>query len=130
MSFPIYSQVRANPDGGPIRVQVEFPDTLLLCSYTIDVHDAEGNDSIQGFPRRGDNGNSENGSYELPLPAASNKHRTIWAFVKVIDQSGAGGKYCATMKIIQDGLKIGMLTTGSKAIPANAIDVTLVAQLA
>ena len=129
MPVPILNTAKIDPHGGQITVNLEFPDTLLLCSYTLDVREAGSNKSVPGFPKQGDNSNPEDDLYTLPDPASANIGRTIWAFITIIDQTGKGGEYCANMETAQDGQRKGLSSTGKKKIVGSTAEETLVTLL-
>ncbi len=118
MPKPDLPKIKFNPNGGTIKVEVKF-ETLLICTYTLDLREAGSNASIDGYPKQGDNTNPEDDLYALPLPSVINKNRTIWITFVLLDQTGNGGSYQVDFNVNQDGSQIGTWTSGKKQMQGN-----------
>jgi len=126
MSVPITKPIRFDPAGGTLKVNVTF-DTLFVCTYKLRLKGKNSNTIL--MTQTGDNTNDQDDIYPLPLPVESNKNRSLWAFMTVIDQAGKGGKYKLTMEIIQDGKVVGSITTKDKNIEGNIVNEVLIVKL-
>jgi hypothetical protein len=118
MPKPELPKIKFNPNGGTIKAEIKF-ETLLVCTYTLDLREAGSNVSVDGYPKQGDNTNPEDDTYSLPLPTSANKNRTIWINFVLLDQTGNGGSYKVDFGMIQDGSKIWDWTSGKKQITGN-----------
>jgi hypothetical protein len=118
MSKTELPKIKFDPNGGTIKVEVKF-ETLLICTYTLDLREAGSNASIDGYPKQGDNTNPEDDMYALPLPSVINKNRTIWINYVLLDQTGSGGSYQVDFNVNQDGNQIGTWTSGKKQMQGN-----------
>jgi hypothetical protein len=118
MPIPISNIVDFNPEGGVISVELRF-NTMLLCTYDLDVREAGSNQSVQSFPIQGDNSNAQEDCYPLPLPTSANDGRTVLNLINILDQTGGGGPYECLMKFLQDSNPLGQFTTGVKIISGN-----------
>ncbi len=128
MPIPIVNKVKFNSSGGMIEVELNFT-TLLLCTYTLELHENESNAQVWIPPKQGDNSNPEDDKYALPVPPSKNNGRSLWAFITIIDQTGSGGEYEVSMEIRQDTSTIGALNTGKKRVSRNFSQEFLIAQL-
>lgn len=118
MPVPIIKKIKFDPEGGPISVELTFK-TFLLCAYSLDLRMKETNDSVDGYPKQGDNSNPEDDKYTLPKPASRNRDRSLWAITTVINQSGNKETYEIVMDVFQDGKKLDTMTTGKKELEKN-----------
>lgn len=126
MPIPITKPIPFNAAGGTLKVNITF-DTLFVCTYKLRLKERNSNTTV--MTQTGDNTNDQDDIYPLPLPAASNNGRSLWAFMTVIDQAGKGGKYKLTMEIIQDGKVVGSITTKDKSIEGNVVNEVLIVKL-
>lgn len=127
MLVPIVKKTKFDANGGPLRIALSF-DTLLLCTYELDLRGPGSNASVPPFPKSGDNANSEDDEYKLPPPAGSNNGRRAWIFINIMDQTGDGGSYQCFAVITQGGKKIDVLQTDKKQISGNLAQEMMVVQ--
>jgi hypothetical protein len=115
MPVPILKKIKINTDGGDVTAELKF-ETLLLCTYRIDLTEGSRNGSIDNFPQHGDNSNPEDDLYRLPTPNSENDKRKLWVVTTVIDQLGVGGEYKIDLIVKQGGKLLDRLTTGEKVL--------------
>ena len=128
MPVPIVKIITFSAKGGTINVALTF-NTMLLCTYELDLREVNKNTSVPPFPVKGDNTNIEDDKYYLPMPVSSNDGRNVLAFINILDQQGAGGTYQCKMTFSQDGGEIGNLDTGQKQQSGNVSIVIFAAKL-
>ncbi|MBA4312236.1 MAG: hypothetical protein C0417_06370 [Chlorobiaceae bacterium] len=115
MPVPILKKIKVSDDGGEISVELKFK-TLFLCTYSLDLTEGSHNASVIGFPKRGDNSNTEDDIYTLPVPASVNNKRKLWVVTTVIDQVGIGGEYKIDLIVKQADKLLDEITTGEKIL--------------
>ncbi|MBI5021981.1 MAG: hypothetical protein HZB59_11150 [Ignavibacteriales bacterium] len=115
MPVPILKKIKISADGGIVTAELKF-ETLLLCTYRIDLTEAERNGSVGDFPEHGDNSNPEDDLYKLPTPNSKNDKRKLWVATSIIDQVGIGGGYKIDLIVKQGDIILDELTTGKKII--------------
>ena len=128
MPVPIKKKIQFDSNGGVINVELKF-ETLLICTYTVDLREAESNASVAGFPKQGDNTNPQDDVYLLPVPVGVNNNRSLWINFVLIDQTGTGGSYKVGVNVIQDNKQIDTWTSEKKQIEDNFQIEIYVAQL-
>lgn len=114
MAVVVKKLVKILPNDAVITVELEF-DTLLLCTYKIQLREKNSNKVI--FSKSGDNSNDEEDKYVIGI-AKESDGRTVWIFFTVIDQTGEGGKYEVRALFKQNGKLIddGILSSGIRII--------------
>ena len=114
MAVVVKKLVNILPNDAAITVELEF-DTLLLCTYKIQVREKNSNQVI--FSQFGDNSNDEEDKYEIGI-AKESDGKTVWIFFTAIDQTGEGGKYEVRALFKQNGKLIddGILSSGIRTI--------------
>ncbi|MFA7418139.1 MAG: hypothetical protein WCZ90_00535 [Melioribacteraceae bacterium] len=114
MAVVVKKHVKILPDDAVITVELEF-DTLLLCTYKIQLREKNSNQVIISW--FGDNSNDEEDKYVIGI-ANESDGKTVWIFFTVIDQTGEGGKYEVRALFKQNGKLIddGILSSGSRII--------------
>lgn len=128
MPVPIVKRIRFSAEGGTIKVALTF-NTMLLCTYELDLREVNKNASVPPFPVKGDNTNSQDDEYYFPMPVSSNDGRNVLAFINLMDQNGTGGTYQCKMIFSQDGSEIGCLDTGQTPQSGNVSTVIFAAKL-
>jgi len=128
-SYQRYAEVPIDPNGGTIKIGLEFPDTDLVCTYTLNVREKGSNTPISGFPREGDNTNTEDDEYPLPMPSEVNIGRRGIANITILDQTGDGGYYQVDMVVMQDGEEKGRASTGKTKMKDNVVTEMLMVKL-
>ena len=127
--FVTKKPVKILPSDAVITVELEF-DTLLLCTYKIQLREKNSNKVV--LSTSGDNSNGEEDKYVIGH-ANESDGRTVWISFAVINQTGEGGKYEIRALFKQNGKVIdeGILSSGIRAIShgENSHSVSLVALL-
>ncbi len=105
MPRPNLPTVVFDPDGGPIWVEITFPNTLLFCHYKLQLREADSNASVDGYRDiRGDNENLQDDTYALPLPVRQNDRRVLRVVFTIFTEEHDGGEYTIIVRIKQDGI--------------------------
>lgn len=105
------------PDMGTVWIDLTFPNTVLFCTYKLQLREEDSNELIPGYDGiYGDNENSEDDIHALPAPASDNDGRVLWAMFTVIDQTGDGGEYIIVLNVRQGGKIIYTKQIGPKSI--------------
>lgn len=103
MPRPNLQTIAFDPDGGPIWVELTFPETILFCSYTLQLREAESSAYVDGYRElQGDNENLQDDNHALPLPVATNAGRVLRVLFTIFNEEEGGGKYTITVTLRQD----------------------------
>lgn len=104
MPRPNLPTIPFDADGGPVWVEITFPETLLYCQYLLQLREADSNAYVDGFRNlQGDNENLQDDNYALPQPAGLNAGRVLRMFFTIFNEEEGGGKYTITVTLRQDG---------------------------
>ena len=120
MSIPIKNKFVIKSEGQEVTFELLF-DTHLLCVYDADLRLQGTNNSVQGFPVKGDNTNDEPDKFPLPLPASVNIGRRLILDLTIIDQTGGGGDYKITL-VVKQGNQEKTFSTEKKSMSGSSAD--------
>lgn len=97
--------ITIDPNQGTVSVGINFL-TPQVGTYRLQIFKPNGTDTLLDV--NGSNQNTDNQTYELPAPPASNSGCLLWATTTVIDPQGAGNSYSIDMVVTQINTSTGL----------------------
>ncbi|MBI5216190.1 MAG: hypothetical protein HY960_10600 [Ignavibacteriae bacterium] len=110
MSIPIKNKFAISSADEVVTFELQF-NTHLLCVYDADLRLQGTNNTVQGFPVKGDNATAELDKFSLPLPSNVNIGRRLFIYISICDQDGKGGMYEITLLLKQGNNELTLSTT-------------------